>query len=140
MPAFYLARRGQMNSSGCWVYPENRVNLLLESAMEHDSLMSSPWAGPCLWAVVYLSDYYLTIAGALVYRRGANQHYVIECSYELTPSFQGDVSRLRWFSPLFATYLVGTTLALFALRWLATDIGFPQLYRLLLGSLLSIEV
>jgi hypothetical protein len=56
------------------------------------------WVCLLTWLVLYISDYYLTIWGAHLYRSGAQEHIVYEGSYELTPQFQKDIDALKLFS------------------------------------------
>ncbi|HEY6308974.1 MAG TPA: hypothetical protein VI488_21235 [Candidatus Angelobacter sp.] len=83
------------------------------------------WFGNVLWpnlilcTVLYLLDYYLTIAGARVYRAGAQQTIIFEGSYELTPGYQRDVDQLRWVSRRFIWSLV-RMLGLVSLTWWLT--------------------
>ena len=65
------------------------------------------WLGPPVWACLYVSDYFLTIACARLYR--AQDRIVFEGSYEITPIFQADVNALRRISPRFLAIPVGST-------------------------------
>jgi hypothetical protein len=105
-----------------------------------DAIASSWWIGPGLWALAYVSDYCLTVAAARLYRRGAHDHYVFDGSYELTPVFQKDIDEVRWFSPTFAAFLVGTGAMLVGLQWAASYVELPEAYLVALGALLLVEV
>jgi hypothetical protein len=104
-----------------------------------DALIESPWA-PCLiWAALYVSDYYSTIAGARLYQ---TQHKIFyEGSYEITPIFQADVNALRRVSPRFLFILVASTAYLWWMRSLISpsDAAFG-FYVMCLGSLFLLEV
>lgn len=69
-------------------------------------LLDSAWPGLAIWAILYTSDYYLTIWCARLRRRGGADMFVHEGSYELTPYFQKDVDTLRLLSPRFLWMLV----------------------------------
>jgi len=93
--------------------------------------------GALLWAALYVSDYYCTIASARLYREGANQHIVFEGSFELNPFLQKDVDALRRVSPRFLIVLVAYVGVLaylwFTARWIPE---FAPGYELCLGSLI----
>jgi hypothetical protein len=73
------------------------------------------WLAVVIWLVLYISDYYLTIWGARLYKLGAREHFVFEGSYELTPRFQKDVDALRLFSPTFYRHVILSVLLLVCL-------------------------
>jgi hypothetical protein len=103
-------------------------------------LIEYPLVAIALWAVVYLSDYYFTLAGARLYRSGANEHVVFEGSYELTPYYQGDVDRLSRFSRRLWLALAFSCVALLAVWWAAVQVlGMTWLFSFLLGALLLRE-
>jgi hypothetical protein len=104
-----------------------------------DLIIESPLA-PCLiWAMVYISDYYSTIACARLYR--AQDKIAYEGSFEITPIFQADVNALRRVSPRFLAILVASTVYLYWMRSLISpddeSFGF---YVLCLGALFLIEL
>lgn len=77
-----------------------------------------------VWLVLYIADYYMTVWGAALYRKGANEHVVFDGSYELTPQFQEDINRLRRFSPRFLRYVLQSVVivcALWYVAWRWTD-------------------
>jgi len=104
------------------------------------------WIAIAVWAVVYSSDFVLTMVCARLYRAGANRHVVFE-SYELTPYYQKDVARVRWISPRFLLMLALTCSAIGLLGYIAHalaasgEVGaWPvDLYRVALGALLLSE-
>jgi hypothetical protein len=59
----------------------------------------SLWPGLAFWAVLYISDYYLTLTCARLYQRGVREKIEFEGSYEITPYFQADIDSLRAISP-----------------------------------------
>lgn len=93
------------------------------------------WPGVCVWMVLFVSDYILTLTCARLYRSGVNEKIVFEGSYELTPFFQRDIDSLRKVSPRFLLILGIIPLVLFTL-WKLTTEDFPQLYFFLLGMLI----
>lgn len=104
-----------------------------------DAVLESRLA-PCLiWAALYISDYYSTIACARLYR--AQDKVVFEGSYEITPIFQADVNALRRVSPRFLSVLVVSTAYLWWMRSLISPndqaFGF---YVMCLGSLFLLEL
>jgi hypothetical protein len=103
-----------------------------------EAFVLSAWAGPLLWMSLYLSDYYLTIACARLYR--AQDKIVFEGSYEITPFFQSDVNALRQVSPRFLLVLFGSTAYLYLVRAIAgPGSGLVGLYQLVLGALILTE-
>ena len=89
-----------------------------------------------IWILVYCLDYFLTILGARWYAQGVNQFIDYEGSYELTPAFQQDVDRQRWFSLRFLFYIVLSVIILAVFwsldAWLLQGSG---LFPLLIGAL-----
>jgi hypothetical protein len=103
----------------------------------NDELLASVW-GPLVWAVLYTSDYYLTIACARLYQ--AQSAIVFSGSYEITPMFQEDVNALRRVSPRFLFFLVVSTTCLLLMRGVArlSSELFPY-YLLVFGGLILVE-
>jgi hypothetical protein len=104
-----------------------------------DAIIESPWA-PCLiWAALYISDYYSTIACARMYQAQNNIAY--EGSFEITPIFQADVNALRRVSPRFLTILAASTVYLWWMRSLISpadeSFGF---YVMCIGALFLLEL
>jgi hypothetical protein len=104
------------------------------------------WFGSALWpslilcTILYVLDYYLTIAGARLYRAGARQIIIFEGSYELTPTFQADIDRLRWFSKRFAWALI-RLLSIMSLTWWLTRLTeIPQLFTVYLGLFVGLQL
>ena len=62
-------------------------------------LLNTIWLGPCIWAALFFSDYYLTLHCAQLYRDRVREKLVFEGSYELTPYYQQDIDSLRLVSP-----------------------------------------
>jgi hypothetical protein len=70
-----------------------------------DLFLLSPWPGTIAWAVIYISDYVLTITCARLYRRNLASKIVFQGSFELNPIFQRDVDSLKIVSPRFLLFL-----------------------------------
>jgi hypothetical protein len=94
------------------------------------------WLTTALWAIIYLSDDYLTIAGARLMRGHLREHITYEGSYEITPVFQKDVDQLRLVSPAFLIRLLASLLLL-PLIWVLSVVflGMPEFYLFALGIL-----
>jgi len=104
-----------------------------------DTILESPLA-PCLiWAMLYISDYYTTIACARLYH--AQDKIVYEGSFEITPIFQADVNALRRVSPRFLGILLVSTVYLYWVRSLTSpaDVTFG-FYVTCLGALFLVEL
>jgi hypothetical protein len=103
-----------------------------------EPFIASSWAGALLWLSLYVSDYYLTILCARLYR--AQDKISFEGSFEITPIFQADVNALRPVSPRFVFFLVASTAYLLLLRRIAgPGSGLIGLYQLVLGGLVLVE-
>src|SRR6185503_3585845 len=102
-------------------------------------LAASPLPGLILWAVLYISDYYLTIYSARGFRE--IRHFQFEGSYELTPQFQADVDALKRISARHIALLVLCSLLIVTLWWVIVRLlALPWLYNLYLGLFLLVEV
>src|SRR5574341_791439 len=89
-----------------------------------------------LWAIIYTSDYYLTIYAARLYEAGANQHFGFGGSVELTPYYQKDVDRLTSLSPRFLLMLMLSSALLVAIWLLAVPlVRLPAFFSFALGAL-----
>ena len=102
-------------------------------------LAASPLPGLILWAVLYISDYYLTIYSARGFREIG--HFQFEGSYELTPQFQADVDALKRISARHIALLVLCSILIVTLWWVIVRLlALPWLYNLYLGLFLLVEV
>ena len=102
-------------------------------------LAASPLPGLILWAVLYISDYYLTIYSARGFRE--IRHFQFEGSYELTPQFQADVDALKRISARHIALLVLCSILIVTLWWVIVRLlASPWLYNLYLGLFLLVEV
>jgi hypothetical protein len=96
------------------------------------------WPGVVVWALLYISDYSLTIACAQLYRR--QQTIVLEGSYEITPFYQRDIDSLRIVSPRFVFVLL-LTLGMLSFLWILNESSpAPELYQFILGILIGVQL
>lgn len=102
-----------------------------------DFLFQRFWLILPLWILVYGLDYYLTLLGAHYYQAGANEHFAVEGSYELTPEYQDTIDAGKKFSPKFIKALVISS-ALIAGLWALSKLGAPFLAysKFLVGGLI----
>ena len=96
------------------------------------------WPGMVVWAVLYISDYSLTLTCARLYQR--QQKVILEGSYEITPFFQRDVDSLRIVSPRFVFALL-LTLGMLGFLWILNESSpAPELYQFTLGLLIGVQL
>jgi hypothetical protein len=101
--------------------------------------LHSPWPGTVAWAILYISDFVLTITCARLYRRNIAGKIVFEGSFELNPVFQGDVDSMKFFSPRFLLTLVLTS-TLTAIYWTLCLPSSHDVYSFLLGAAICLEL
>ncbi len=106
------------------------------TAFQFDNL----WLAVALWLLIYACDYSLTIIGNRLWMKYGQAHIEFEGSYELNPYYQKDVDTLRRFSPRFFAMLLLTTIVLIFIWWLSDSIRVPELFTLVIGSLLLLEL
>ncbi len=95
------------------------------------------WVGPIAWALLYCSDYYLTIACARLY---AEQDKIrFEGSSELNPVFAAEVNALRRISPRFIAMWSVSTMALFLIGTIAEP-QMHDVYVFMLGAVLLVQL
>jgi hypothetical protein len=99
----------------------------------------SLWPGLAFWAVLYISDYYLTLTCARLYQRGVREKIEFEGSYEITPYFQADIDSLRAISPRFIAALLWTEVWLAATWWFSWQ-STIALYQMVFGAMVSVEL
>lgn len=97
------------------------------------------WIGIPFWALLYISDYTLTLICARMYQHGVRDKIAFEGSYELNPYFQGDIDSLRTISPKFLAALATTSILLVTFWWL-TQLSTPAVFLFALGALISIQL
>ena len=88
-----------------------------------------------LLPLLMLADYYLTVAGAAARERGYARHFKLE-QYELNPTWQKDIARLRWFNPkhlLLTLLLSGAVIAM-----LESGVVPKPIASMALGALLGV--
>lgn len=104
-------------------------------------LKNNPWFATIIWAIVYISDYYLTIYGARLYQSGIKDKIVYEGSYELTPTFQHDIDSLKLFSWKFVGRLVLSLVIFPGLWWVSVQLlKLPNLFVLFFGMMILPEL
>jgi hypothetical protein len=91
------------------------------------------WIGIPLWALLYISDYALTLICARMYLNGVRDKIAFEGSYELTPYFQRDIDSLRVVSPKFIAALAILSILLITVWWLA-QLLTPALFLFAVGA------
>jgi hypothetical protein len=103
-------------------------------------LVKNIWFTLSLWGCIYLSDYFLTIWAARLYRTGAREHLILEGSLEITPYFQEDVDAQK---PLSMRFLRALAFSIFSisLAWILSVewAGLPQAFAILIGALVFLE-
>lgn len=102
-------------------------------------LISYPWIAAVVWAVLYASDYHLTLLGQSYLRR--QTVFEIEGSYELNPSFQDAIDNERQLSWLWLIWTVfGAAVLLMTGLFAGHDIIIRIWYLILVGVLLTREL
>jgi hypothetical protein len=105
-----------------------------------DLFLSSPWPGVAAWALIYISDFVLTIVCARLYhRRNVSSKIVFEGSFELNPLFERDVNSLKFISPRFLMMLVLSS-TLIAVDWALTVPDYVKVYVFALGAFVCVEL
>ena len=97
------------------------------------------WIGIPVWALLYVSDYTMTIVCARMYLNGVRNKIAFEGSYELTPYFQRDIDSLRVISPRFVLALLITSIILLVI-WQSLQTLAPQVFDFLLGAFISSQL
>jgi len=94
-----------------------------------------------LWTILYVSDYYLTIWAARLYRTGASSHIIIQGSLEITPYFREDIDRVRIVSTRFLRILI-LSLLLLTFVWIVSIriLGARGFFQAVVGGLVLLEV
>jgi hypothetical protein len=97
------------------------------------------WIGIPFWALLYISDYTLTLICARMYQSGVRDKIAFEGSYELTPYFQRDIDSLRVISPKFVAALLTISILLTILWWLA-QLSTPAIFLFVLGAFICSQL
>lgn len=108
-------------------------------AISPNYFFNTPWPGVAVWCVLYISDYYLTLTCARLYRAGVSDKIAFEGSFEITPYFQRDIDSLKALSRRFLAALLWGG-ALLAMVWKLSLLSQPVLYQLCLGAMISSEL
>lgn len=103
-------------------------------------LVDNVWVAIAVWTAVYISDYFLSVWAARLYRNGAREHVTFTGSLEITPQFQDDINALRTISIRFLRALVFSVVVIavawvIAVRWLS----IPYAFSILMGALICLE-
>jgi hypothetical protein len=103
-------------------------------------LIDHPTFAVGAWAVLYVSDYYLTLWGARLYQSKARA-FVELGSYEMEPIFQKDIDALRKVSPRFLGYLLFSSAGLLLIWWMSLRwVDTPAFYLLVVGAYFLVEL
>jgi len=102
------------------------------------TMLTTAWLGPLVWAALYISDYVLTLRCARLYR--GQEKIVFEGSYEITPAYQADVDALRQVSPRFIAALLLSTAYVWLVRSIAAWVELQPLYVGVLGAMVLIQL
>lgn len=97
------------------------------------------WLSMIVISLVYISDYYLTLAQSKLYQKGAKNHFEIEGGIELNPRFRDDINKQKTLSTNFIKSLIIlniTTLMFYSLK--ITNIINPM--EILFGTFLLAEL
>lgn len=103
-------------------------------------LFDSAWLGPLIWTALYISDYYLTLFCACLYRSGVQEKIVHGGSYEITPYYQQDIDSLRSVSPRFLWMLGLSVVTLIAIWRVSKQLAAPDVYSFFLGAMILLEL
>jgi len=108
--------------------------------MYEELVFQKLWLVLPLWLILYIADYTLTIIGARYYKSGAQEHFLFEGSYELSPEFQNDIDALRTFSPTFIKAIMTSSL-LIVFLWYFSFTNFLALFffKFLVGGIIIRE-
>lgn len=97
------------------------------------------WPGLAIWIGLYISDYYMTLTCARLYRAGISEKIAFEGSFEITPYFQADIDALRTVSWRFIRALLCGGVLLVVIWELSVQSDL-RLYEFWLGALISSEL
>jgi len=104
-----------------------------------DFFVEHVWAGPLIWAALYISDYTMTLVCARLYQAGVREKMAFEGSYEITPFYQGDIDALRRVSPRFVLVLVIGVVTLTLPGRVAAE-SSPGFFSFILGALILLQL
>lgn len=101
--------------------------------------LGSPWPATIAWALIYISDFVLTITCARLYRRHLANKIVFEGSFELNPVFQREVDTMKYWSPRFLLLLVLSSTWL-VVCWALAMPSSPELYTFVIGGVICMQL
>lgn len=108
-------------------------------AISPNLFFNTVWPGLAVWTALYISDYYLTLTCARLYRSGVSDKIIFEGSLEITPYFQRDIDSLRSISWRFVLALIWSAVSI-AFVWKLSLQSGMWLYEFWLGALISSEL
>lgn len=108
-------------------------------ASSPNPFFNTVWPGLAFWTALYISDYYLTLTCARLYRTRVADKIAFEGSFELTPYFQRDIDSLRPISWRFVLALLCSG-AILVIVWTISVQLDAWLYEFWLGALISSEL
>lgn len=110
-------------------------------AMFDAFLIAHPFIVVAIWAALYVSDYYLTLWGARLYRDVASAFIDMDGSYEMEQEFQKDIDALRRLSPQFVYRLCLSSAALLGFWWYTARVAdLPDFFLVLVGGYVLVEL
>ena len=103
-------------------------------------LVENVWVAISVWTAIYISDYFLSIWAAKLYKEGAREHVTFTGSLEITPQFQEDIDALRTLSLRFLRALI-FSVVIIAIAWVVSVrwVGIPEAFSMLMGALICLE-
>ncbi len=103
-------------------------------------LVENVWVAISVWTAIYISDYFLSVWAAKLYKEGASEHVTFTGSLEITPQFQEDINALKTLSLRFLRALV-FSIVIIAVAWVISVrwVGIPHAFSLLMGALICLE-
>lgn len=103
-------------------------------------LVENVWIAILIWVAIYISDYFLSIWAATLYRKGASDHVMFTGSLEITPQFQEDINALKTLSFRFLRALV-FSVVMIAVAWVISVrwADIPRAFSMLMGALICLE-
>jgi hypothetical protein len=103
-------------------------------------LIENVWVAIATWTAIYVSDYFLSVWAAKLYREGASDYVMFTGSLEITPQFQDDISALKPLSLRFLRALV-FSVVMIAVAWVVSVrwADIPRAFSMLMGALICLE-
>jgi hypothetical protein len=101
-------------------------------------LANHPWTAGLAWAIAYLLDWTLTIAGRRSYERLGGRFLGFE-QYELNPILQKSVERQRFLSPRFVILWVVSSAIVGLYVWWTVSWGFLDIAVAVVGAVVLLQ-